>query len=50
MNYDEEYIKIKQSVMESLGYDEEDMDDDSIEDEVNRETDIIFKDTFGFEY
>lgn len=39
--YDEEelYDAIKEETMIDLGYEEEDMDDDSIEDEVNRETD-----------
>jgi len=40
-----EQIKLEQ--MENLGYDEDDLEDDSIEDEVNRETDECFIDHYG---
>lgn len=41
------YLTIKQEQMENLGYESEDLDDDSIEDEVNRNADMCFIDYYG---
>lgn len=48
--YDEAYQRIKNEVMDDLGYDEADLDIDSVEDEVNREADARFTEEFGFDY
>ncbi len=45
--YSEEWELIKEGVMCEWGYDEDDMDEDDIEDAVNRETDQRFTDKFG---
>ncbi|MEK6881226.1 MAG: hypothetical protein AABY22_16515 [Nanoarchaeota archaeon] len=39
LDWDLKWEKTKADIMEEYGYDEDDMDDGSIEDEVNRDTD-----------
>jgi hypothetical protein len=48
--YEQKYLEIKQGVMDERGYSDEDMDDEEIEDEVNRETDERFYEEFGIDY
>lgn len=48
--YEEAYQRIKNEALEDLDYDEADLDIDSVEDEVNRETDARFTEEFGFDY
>ena len=48
--YEDAYQRIKNEVLEDLGYDEADLDIESVEDEVNRETDARFTEEFGFDY
>jgi len=43
---DIEWFQLKDIVMDEFGYDEIDMDEDDIEDEVNRETDKRFEEKF----
>jgi len=50
IDYEEEYQKIKQNVIDFLGYCEDDMDDEEIEDDVNRTADEIFYTKFNIEY
>jgi hypothetical protein len=50
IDFEEEYMAIKLQVMEDEGYDEDDMEDGSIEDEVNTIAREIFEEIFGFEY
>lgn len=49
-DYENEYIQMKIEVMDELGYTEYDMDEDFIEDEVNRATDRRFHKKFGFDF
>lgn len=44
------FQEIKEDVINDLGYDEDDLDDDSIEDEVNTETKFRFILATGREY
>ena len=48
--FEDLYIKLKEEVMDELGYTEEDMEEEDIEDEVNRETDERFFEITGFEF
>ncbi len=47
--YQEQWQIIKEKVMMEWDVYEDDMSDDSIEGDVNRETDIRFEDEFGIE-
>lgn len=47
---EKEWIKLRDQIMNYYGYCDEDMDDDSIEDKVNRLTDNLFFETFSEEY
>lgn len=47
---DKEFIVIKCQLMDEQGYDEEDMDDDSIEGDINAEARDIFYEKFNEEY
>lgn len=48
--YDEAYQMIKRKVMREWDVTEDDMDDESTEGDVNRETDQRFEDKYGLEY
>ncbi len=48
--YEMAYIMIKGKVMREWGLEEEDLDEESVEGDVNRETDQRFEDKYGFEY
>jgi hypothetical protein len=50
IDFEEVFQNIKQQVMEDEGYDEDDMDDEEIEDEVNFIAKDIFKARWGFDY
>jgi len=50
MNYDYEYCKLKQIVMDDNGICGEDMDDPDAIYFVNRQTDLLFEITFGFPF
>jgi hypothetical protein len=50
IDYHLEWARIKDKVMESGGFDEDDMFIDSIEDLVNDEADYQFEEEFGFSY
>ena len=47
VDYERYYYMYKDEVMDDMGYDEDDMEDGSIEDEVNRATERRFADKFG---
>lgn len=47
IDYELAYDQIKQSIMSDMGYEDEDMEDGSIEDEVNRAADMEFEEQFG---
>ncbi len=47
---DKEFISIKYQLMEEYGYDEEDMDNESIEGEINAEAIDVYFDKFNEEY
>ena len=44
------YMELKEQAMNELGYTEEEMEKDSIEDEVNRYTDNLFFEEFGVDF
>jgi hypothetical protein len=50
IDYHLEWARIKNEVMESGGFDEDDMFIDSIEGLVNDEADYQFEEEFGFSY
>lgn len=50
LDYEDAYIEIKTEVQDDLGFYDEDMNDDSNEDAVNREADLRFLNKFGFDY
>ena len=50
IDFEEVFQNIKQQVMEDEGYDEDDMNDEEIEDEVNFIAKDIFKTRWGFDY
>jgi len=51
--YSDEWVKIRNEVLDDWGFDEEDLENDEMEetseDEINRETDDRFKIRFGFD-
>jgi len=50
INYDEEYQKIRQEIMDDWGLVDDDMDDEENENDVNREADEIFYEKFGINF
>jgi len=49
-SYEDYYCELKGEAMEEFDYTEEDMEDGSCEDEVNRRADELFREQFGCEY
>jgi len=47
--YEEAYQMIKAKVMREWGFDDNDMEDESTEDDVNREADDRFEEKYGLE-
>lgn len=47
---DKEFLELKQIEMDRYGYTDEDMDDDSIEDEINRSTKYEFRKKYNMDY
>jgi hypothetical protein len=50
IDFEEVFQAIKVTVMEDEGYDEDDMENEEIEDEVNSIAKDIFKARWGFDY
>lgn len=50
MTHEEKYQLLREEVMFGWGIGEEDMDDGSVEDDVNRGASERFKSIYGFEY
>jgi len=50
IDFEETFQNIKQNIMDEACLDENDMDDDCVEDTVNRLAKARFKSDWGFEY